>query len=206
MEYSGIGELLRQMIADGLITDPASPKGRLLAAAAKLFREKGYSRTTVRTLAAEVGILSGSIFHHFKSKDEILFGVMNEVVAAMTVSLKTALSSAIDPRAKVRALISNELMFIHGKTGDAVAVLVYEWRALSAEKQALILKDREIFDKLWFETLEEARHTGLTVVESDILRHLIHGAIAWSLYWYDEDGQLTMEELIDRTLTLAIKG
>ena len=131
---------------------PASPKGRLLAAAAKLFREKGYSRTTVR------------------------------------------------------ALISNELMFIHGKTRDAVAVLVFEWRALSPEKQALILKDRETFDKLWLETLEEARHSGLTVVESDVLRHLIHGAIAWSLYWYDEQGQLTMEELIDRTLTLAIKG
>ncbi len=206
MEHGMIGKLLRQMIADGLITDPASPKGRVLAAAARLFREKGYSRTTVRALATEVGILSGSIFHHFKSKDEILFGVMNEVVAAMTVSLKTALSSAIDPRAKVRALISNELMFIHGKTGDAVAVLVYEWRALSPEKQALILKDREIFDKLWFETLEEARQTGLTVVESDVLRHLIHGAIAWSLYWYDEEGQLTMDELIDRTLTLAIKG
>lgn len=199
-----IGELLRQMIADGLITDPASPKGRLLAAAARLFRTKGYSRTTVRDLAAEVGILSGSIFHHFKCKDEILFGVMSEVVAAMTVSLRTALDSADNPRARVRALISNELMFIHGKTGDAVAVLIFEWRALAAEKQALILKDREIFDKLWYETLEEARRIGLTVVESVVLRQLIHGAIAWSVYWYDENGQLALEDLIDRTLTLAI--
>lgn len=198
-----ISEQIRQMIADGLITDPASPKGRLLAAAAKLFRKNGYSRTTVRVLAAEVGILSGSIFHHFRNKDEILFGVMSEVVVAMTACLKTALSSSINPRAKVRALISNELMFIHGKTGDAAAVLVYEWRALSTEKQALILKDREIYDQLWFETLEDARNCGLTVVESDILRYLIHGAIVWSVYWYDEQGQLTMEELVDRTLTLA---
>ena len=87
------GELLRKMIAAGQISDPASPKGRLLAAAAKLFREKGYSRTTVRDLAAEVGILSGSIFHHFANKDEILFGVMREVVSAMNASLPLSQST-----------------------------------------------------------------------------------------------------------------
>ena len=71
-DSSSVGQLLRNMIASGQISDPASPRGRLLAAAAKLFRAKGYSRTTVRDLAAEVGILSGSIFHHFNNKDEIL--------------------------------------------------------------------------------------------------------------------------------------
>ena len=45
-----------------------SPRGRLLSAAAHLFRDKGFDRTTVRDIAASVGIQSGSIFHHFKSK------------------------------------------------------------------------------------------------------------------------------------------
>ena len=53
-----------------------SPRGRLLSAAAQLFREKGFDRTTVRDIAAAVGIQSGSIFHHFKSKEDILYSVM----------------------------------------------------------------------------------------------------------------------------------
>ena len=46
-------------------------RGKLLQTAAHLFRSKGYERTTVRDLASAVGIQSGSIFHHFKSKDEM---------------------------------------------------------------------------------------------------------------------------------------
>ncbi len=199
-----IGALLRNMIASGQICDPASPKGRLLAAAAKLFREKGYSGTTVRDLAAEVGILSGSIFHHFKNKDEILYGVMKEVVSAMNASLVMILEQKTDPAAKVRALIENELIFIHGSPGDASAVLVYEWRSLSEEKQALILEQREAYEGLWVGVLEEARLAGLTRIESDVLRQLLHGAVAWSVNWYEPDGVLSLEDLIDRTLSLVL--
>lgn len=204
-EPISIGPMLRKMIAAGRISDPDSPKGRLLAAAARLFREKGYSRTTVRDLAAEVGILSGSIFHHFKNKDEILFGVMNEVVIAMDEALKTSLEQAASTRDKVRVLIENELLFINGKTRDASAVLVYEWRALSEERQKQVLAGRQHYFQLWHDTLAQAQAEGLTVVEPDVLRQLIHGAIVWTVYWYDSEGELSMEELVDRILSLAIK-
>ncbi len=65
------------------LTDPASPKGKLLKVAARLFHEKGYDRTTTRDIASEVGILSGSIFHHFKNKDDILRVIMEESVESL---------------------------------------------------------------------------------------------------------------------------
>ena len=64
--------VMRELVDDGQLTDPDSARGNLLQAAAHLFRNKGYERTTVRDLASAVGIQSGSIFHHFKSKVEIL--------------------------------------------------------------------------------------------------------------------------------------
>ena len=199
------GPLLRRMIADGLISDPASPRGRLLSAAARLFREKGYSRTTVRDLAADVGILSGSIFHHFKNKDEILFGVMNEVVISMEEALKAALDEAHTTRDKVRALILNELAFIHGKTGNASSVLVYEWRALSKERQTQVMTGREVYFRLWRQTIKQAQKEGMTVVESEYLFQLLHGAIVWTVHWYQPGGELSMEQLANRIMTLAIK-
>ena len=60
-----------------------SPRGRLLSAAAHLFRDKGFDRTTVRDIAAAVGIQSGSIFHHFKSKEDILYQYL---MPALTLS------------------------------------------------------------------------------------------------------------------------
>ncbi|MDR9778931.1 helix-turn-helix domain-containing protein, partial [Rhizobium hidalgonense] len=46
-----------------------SPRGKILRVAAYLFQQQGYTRTTVRDIATMVGIQSGSLFHHFKSKD-----------------------------------------------------------------------------------------------------------------------------------------
>lgn len=63
--------VMRTMVDGGQLTDPDSARGKLLQTAAHLFRNKGFERTTVRDLASAVGIQSGSIFHHFKSKDEI---------------------------------------------------------------------------------------------------------------------------------------
>jgi AcrR family transcriptional regulator len=72
--------VLKQLVDNQYITDPRSAKGKLMRAAAHLFKTRGYERTTVRELGAAVGIQSGSLFHHFKSKDDILLSVMEETI------------------------------------------------------------------------------------------------------------------------------
>ena len=80
--------LIPQLVSEGLLTEPNSAKGRLLAASAALFKQKGFSRTTVRDIAAEVGILSGSIFHHFANKESILRTIMLEAIYLVLARMK----------------------------------------------------------------------------------------------------------------------
>ena len=128
--------VMRELVDDGQLTDPDSARGKLLQVAAHLFRNKGYERTTVRDLAGAVGIQSGSIFHHFKSKDEILRAVMEETIRYNTALMRAAIAEAGSVREQVLALIRCELQSIMGGSGEAMAVLVYEWRSLSEEGQA----------------------------------------------------------------------
>ncbi|MGB2249103.1 MAG: TetR/AcrR family transcriptional regulator, partial [Alcanivorax sediminis] len=93
-----------------------SPRGRLLSAAAHLFRDKGFDRTTVRDIAASVGIQSGSIFHHFKSKEDILYAVMEEVIHFNTARLQKAVAGEVTAEGRLRALIREELQSIVGDT------------------------------------------------------------------------------------------
>ena len=134
-EHKALG-VMRTMVDGGQLTDPESARGKLLQTAAHLFRNKGFERTTVRDLASAVGIQSGSIFHHFKSKDEILRAVMEETIHYNTAMMRASLEEATDVRERVLALIRCELQSIMGGSGEAMAVLVYEWRSLSAEGQA----------------------------------------------------------------------
>ena len=132
--------ILRSLVADNLVSDPAGARGRLLHEAAKLFRDKGYERTTVRDLAAAVGIQSGSLFHHFRTKEEILKAVMVETIRLNTALMQAAVDAASTHRDKLQALIRAELESINGQTGEAMAVLVFEWRSLSEESQAYVLE------------------------------------------------------------------
>ncbi len=106
--------VMRELVDNGQLTDPDSARGKLLQVAAHLFRNKGYERTTVRDLAGAVGIQSGSIFHHFKSKDEILRAVMEETIRYNTALMHAALADAGNVRERVLALIRCELQSIMG--------------------------------------------------------------------------------------------
>ena len=194
------------LIAQGIVNAPDSAKGRLLQAAATLFKEKGYERTTVRDLANEVGIQSGSIFHHFKTKEEILKAVMEEAIRYNTERMKRALSNSETTREKLLELIKCELTSITGFTGEAMSVLVYEWRSLSDESQAHILALRDIYEQLWLDVLNKAKQDGLIKGDTFILRRFLTGALSWTTTWFDERGGMSIDDLAEQALLLALKS
>lgn len=198
-------DLVDDLVAQGVVTDPRTAKGRLLAKAAKLFRTKGYERTTVRDLAAAVGIQSGSIFHHYKSKEEILLAMMEEVIIYNTHLMRRRLEESDSVADELMALIKCEIDAINGLTGDAMSVLVYEWRSLSEEHQKYILELRGEYEQIWMNVLEEAKSEGKVVGDTFVLRRLLTGAISWTTTWYDRNGSMTLDELARETLRLAIK-
>lgn len=195
----------KELVSEGLITDPTSAKGRLLLHAAKLFKEKGYERTTVRDLANAVGIQSGSIFHHFKTKEDILKAVMVETIIYNTHRMHRKLAEANSAKEEVLALIKCELESVIGVTGDAMAVLVYEWRSLSEENQHSILKMRDEYEQLWLDALNKAKSEGDVVADTFILRRFLSGALGWTTNWYKPNGNISIDQLAEEALLLAIK-
>lgn len=194
--------LQRQLIQDALINDPASAKGKLLIEAAKLFRQKGYEKTTVRDIASALGIQSGSLFHHYKSKEAILHAVMHDTVIYTTSKLKQAVQSHSQTKDKLLALIASELESINGDTGEAMAILVFEWRSLHPENQEAILKLRQDYEKLWLDILTQAKNENLIRSDVAITRRLLTGALSWSHNWYDTKGNMTVNDLAKEVLTM----
>lgn len=181
-----------------------TPRGKLLSAAARLFRDQGFDRTTVRDIAREVGIQSGSLFHHFPTKEDILFAVMVEVIRINTQRLQQALAGKSDPVDRLRALIRAELQTIVGDTREAMSVLVYEWRCLTPEHQREALALRDVYEQLWMDVLEALRSAGRLNADAFITRRLITGMTSWSSNWFDAHGSLTIDQLSDIILDRVI--
>lgn len=196
-------QILQSLIAENLVSDPKGARGRLLKEAARLFREKGYERTTVRDLAAAVGIQSGSLFHHFRTKEEILKAVMVETIRLNTALMQAAMEAAETPKDKLRALVRAELESINGQTGEAMAVLVFEWRSLSSESQAEVLELRDIYEALWLDVLGTLKDQGRLLADPFVVRRMLTGALSWTVTWYrPERGGLTLDGLTDQVMAM----
>ncbi len=195
--------ILQSLIAENLVSDPNGARGRLLTEAARLFREKGYERTTVRDLAAAVGIQSGSLFHHFRSKEEILKAVMVETIRLNTALMQAAMEAADTPRQKLRALIRAELESINGQTGEAMAVLVFEWRSLSEDSRSEVLELRDIYEALWLNVLGALKERGDLLADAFVVRRMLTGALSWTVTWYRPSrGGLTLDGLTDEVMAM----
>lgn len=192
----------QSLINDHLISDPSSARGRLLGEAARLFRVKGYERTTVRDLAAAVGIQSGSLFHHFRTKEEILKAVMVETIRLNTALMEAAMAAATSNRDKLRALILAELESVIGDTGEAMAVLVFEWRSLSEASQAEVLKLRDVYENLWMDVLKALADEGKLAADPFIVRRMLTGALSWTVTWYRPEGDMTLKDLTEQILAM----
>ncbi|MDR9753989.1 TetR/AcrR family transcriptional regulator [Pseudomonas sp. SZMC_28357] len=203
-EQKALG-VMRDLVDSGQLTDPDSARGKLLQTAAHLFRNKGFERTTVRDLAGAVGIQSGSIFHHFKSKDEILRAVMEETIRYNTALMHAALAEATNVRERVLALIRCELQSIMGGSGEAMAVLVYEWRSLSDEGQAQVLALRDIYEDLWLQVLGEAKAEGYIRGDVFVTRRFLTGALSWTTTWFRPDGSMNLDQLAEEALILVLE-
>ncbi|TNE62554.1 MAG: TetR/AcrR family transcriptional regulator [Alphaproteobacteria bacterium] len=187
---------------------PISPaKARILAVAVDLFHEKGYERTTVRDIAERTGILSGSLFHHFKSKQEILYTAMAMTTQAMGQSAEAAVTGVDDPVAQLKALILMELNSIHREDGHAAYVLVDEWRSLDPEHAAAVLKLRDgSYERCWMAALEGCADKGILKNNPRIARQLLRGALAWTRTWFRADGALTLPGLADEVCGTFLKS
>src|ERR1700731_3364969 len=81
----------------------------IVSAAAKVFRTKGYHAATVRDIADEVGILKGSLYHHFDSKEELLYLVVREPIAQMYRTISEIAAAEGTATEKLRRAISAHL-------------------------------------------------------------------------------------------------
>lgn len=181
-----------------------SRRAELVRTAARLFRDQGYERTTVRDLGNAVGLQSGSLFYHFRNKEEILVAVMALGITSTTEQLAAALEVAKTPYDKVSALIHVHLNSLLGENQAALEVMLYEWRSVSAEQKPGLIVLRDRYEALWQSALDEAAAAGVVGQDTRLLRRMVLGSLHWSVQWFRRDGGDSVDALAERMLKLVI--
>ncbi|MDO8767844.1 MAG: TetR/AcrR family transcriptional regulator, partial [Burkholderiaceae bacterium] len=164
-------------------------KNELIAAAAKLFRKKGFDATSTRDIASAVGMRSGSPFYHFKSKGDLLYAVMAEGMrAAIEKQHNTLLNieqQKQGPRRLLQALIHHHFEVLLGPNSDFIPVMLYEWRSLTPRQRTTMAKLQRDYEAVWLPVLEALFASGQLKCPVKLARLLMFGALNWSVQWFD---------------------
>jgi AcrR family transcriptional regulator len=189
--------------------DDSQRRHELLAAAARLFRDKGFDATSTRDIAAAVGMRSGSPFYHFKSKDALLFAVMaagmHTALARQSQALLGAAAASEHSPQRLRRLIRAHFDTLHGPGNDFVPVMLYELRALSPEQRTALDQLQLDYEAAWTPVLQALHDAGQLRTPVKLARLLMLGALNWSVKWFDPDKGASLDELTDAALALFLK-
>jgi AcrR family transcriptional regulator len=180
-----------------------TPRGRILRASCHLFRVHGFGQATVRQIAALVGIQSGSLFHHFRSKEDMLYNILREVLIHNTMAARAICAEEMDPRRRVRRMILAELAAFHGVTRDAMTLLSEELHRISPAHRDELAALRESYEACWLSALSALPPQSPAPAGPGLRRALLHGAMAWTQNWDRADGEQPLQVLAEELLAMA---
>jgi AcrR family transcriptional regulator len=190
---------------------PATGSGRraeLLALAARLFAERGFVVTTVRDIAEAAGILSGSLYHHFDSKesmaDEILRGFLDELFETYAEIVEADLG----PRRTLEAVVVASFESIHRRPHE-VAIYQNEAKHLSQLDRFAYIAERGVeFRDLWNSILADGVAEGAFRADLDIelVYRFIRDTVWVAVRWYNPDGTLSAEDVAEQYLGILLDG
>jgi len=177
----------------------------IVSAAAKVFRTKGYHAATVRDIAEEVGILKGSLYHHFASKEELLYLVVKEPIAQMYRAIAEIAAADLAATEKLRRAVSAHLEAFD-RHYPHLFVYLREREAVKRRFREMIGFSPKEYYRCWQQILQEGAENGEFRSDFDIqvTSYGLLGMLNWSCEWYDPQGRLSIQEVAEEFTALAL--
>lgn len=184
----------------------AQRRDELLAAAQKLFAERGFQASSVRDIAEAMDITAGSLYAHIESKDDLLWEIVTTAADRFFAAVKPIVESDLVTIEKLRRLIAAHVGVI---TTDLTAAAVYttEWRHLGDERREAFAARRDAYEVIVRNLVRDAIREGtFSDVDEKFATLLILSSINWIYHWYRPDGPMTPEEIARKLTDMLFNG
>ena len=180
---------------------------RVLFTAARLFREYGFDKTTVRQIAEACDLLPGSLHYRYRAKEDILVDMMRVAIERTIRGITEATTGTEDPLQQIRAALQAHIeVLLSGD--DMMYVLLFEWRSLRGAARKEMIRERDRYERCWATMLEALKDKELIRPDVDThrLRRIGLGAINWMATWYKKGGRYSLEEIGESFWSVISRG
>lgn len=189
------------------VATETSARGRVLAAAIDLFARQGYDATSVAEVIAQAGVAKGGFYHHFASKEALLYEVYGDLITRQLQAMEAILALGLDPAATLRALIGD---LVESTAASARQAMVF-WREqhrLGDERTAEYRRARRRYHDTVIRLVRNAQSAGVfsAVASPETVTFTIFGVINELPLWYRPQGRKRPNQIATELADFVLAG
>ncbi|MFI5070259.1 MAG: TetR/AcrR family transcriptional regulator [Terriglobales bacterium] len=184
------------------------PRQEILRTAARLFQQQGYDGTAMNDIAAALKLSKGGLYHHFKSKDEILFDLMNQAMDITEERVIKVARGISDPEDRLRAVIRLHIGVVLSQSDWEITVMLHENHPLAPPLRKRIngrKKDYIHFVENLVAEVQRKRGSQ-SMVNPRAAAFALLGMMNWIYQWYKPQGALQEEQLARQYTEIFFAG
>jgi TetR/AcrR family transcriptional regulator, cholesterol catabolism regulator len=206
------------MLREAAIETRHEPRQEILRAAARLFQQQGYDATSMNDVAAALHLSKGGLYHHFESKDEILYNIVlhaMEITEQQVINVVRRIGGAGVAGARVdvseerlRTLIRLHIQVVLNPEDREIKVMLHENHPLPPALRRKIngrKKDYLNFVENLIADVQRKRNSPSPVTPRAAAFALV-GMINWIYQWYKPEGPLTGDALVEQFTDIFFRG
>ena len=187
----------------------------ILRTAARLFQQRGYDATSMNDVAAALKLSKGGLYHHFQSKDEILFEIMNHAMDITQQRVLDPVRGIVSAEDRLRALIRLHIEVVLSPRDREITVMLHEnhplppalRKRINARKKDYVHFLENLMAEVQKEVQKDARtHGAGGKVSPRAAAFALLGMINWIYQWYKPEGDLQTHNLIPQFTELIFGG
>lgn len=181
---------------------------QIIEAAARIFNQHGFHRTSMADIASAVGMLKGSLYYYFESKDELLFEVILTPLQKLVDALETVIQSDLPPDAAVRQAIRRHVIMSAEYFPNLSVIAQERFDFLGEPYRTRIMELHRRYRQLWLDLLRRGALLGHFRADLDpsLGAFAILGMCNWMHRWYRPDGPASPETIADAFADLVLTG
>lgn len=179
---------------------------QIIDEAARLFDSAGYHRVNMDDIAQTVGIAKPTLYHYFRSKDDILYGIYNTFLDLLIDRHVSRLHTRLDNRQLLLEVMTDILELMETHRGHVRALFEHH-EELPPENWVKVRDKRDRYQKLVQSVIENGVATGeLRDVDPQLATLALLGMCNWSYQWYEKGGPLRPREIAHTFWDFLIYG
>ncbi|WP_067476449.1 TetR/AcrR family transcriptional regulator [Actinomadura hibisca] len=198
----------RRRDAEGTAAARAERRAELLATAAEVFASQGYSATTIRKVADAAGLLGGSLYYHFDSKESMADEILSTFLNDMWSAYDRVLAAGLGARETLEALVVESFRSID-RHRPAVVIYQNESKHLAtSERFHYLLDSHRRFEEMWTALLARGVAEGAFRADLDttLVYRFIRDTVWVAANWYQHGGRLSADDIAKQYLAMVLEG